>query len=107
MQDTATVNQRANAIVHGRKTVPRLTHQRVLLGVNVMSMGVFLVPDTVTVKTLANATDHGKRNVPVPLRFRQKLHLFFLAIGNDRDDHGCITSAGYSYCKATDKCYRP
>jgi hypothetical protein len=26
---------------------------------------------------------------------------------NDTDAHGCILSAGYSYCESTGKCYRP
>ena len=28
-------------------------------------------------------------------------------IGSDRDEHGCIASAGYSWCAATDSCERP
>ncbi len=28
-------------------------------------------------------------------------------VGNDRDAHGCIPSAGYSWCEAKQKCYRP
>ena len=27
--------------------------------------------------------------------------------GSDRDEHGCITSAGYSWCASLDKCIRP
>jgi len=27
--------------------------------------------------------------------------------GSDRDEHGCIPSAGYSWCEAKQKCYRP
>jgi hypothetical protein len=27
--------------------------------------------------------------------------------GSDRDAHGCIPSAGYSWCEASQKCYRP
>ena len=29
------------------------------------------------------------------------------AVGADRDSHGCIPSAGYQWCPATDKCERP
>lgn len=28
-------------------------------------------------------------------------------VGNDRDEHGCIGSAGYSWCEASQKCLRP
>jgi hypothetical protein len=28
-------------------------------------------------------------------------------VGNDRDAHGCIPSAGYSWCELKQKCYRP
>ncbi|HCC22135.1 hypothetical protein A2480_00820 [Candidatus Uhrbacteria bacterium RIFOXYC2_FULL_47_19] len=28
-------------------------------------------------------------------------------VGNDRDVHGCIGSAGYSWCEAKNKCLRP
>jgi outer membrane lipoprotein-sorting protein len=28
-------------------------------------------------------------------------------VGNDRDEHGCIGSAGYSWCEAKQKCIRP
>lgn len=28
-------------------------------------------------------------------------------VGNDRDEHGCIGSAGYSWCEAKQKCLRP
>jgi len=27
-------------------------------------------------------------------------------VGRDRDDHGCLTSAGFVYCNYTDKCIR-
>jgi len=27
--------------------------------------------------------------------------------GSDRDEHGCIASAGYSWCEATGQCERP
>ena len=27
--------------------------------------------------------------------------------GSDRDSHGCIPSAGYSWCEATQQCERP
>lgn len=28
-------------------------------------------------------------------------------VGNDRDEHGCIGSAGYSWCETTKRCERP
>ena len=28
-------------------------------------------------------------------------------LGGGVDDHGCMLSAGYSYCAATDSCVRP
>tara|TARA_Y100000588_G_C14007818_1_gene818577 strand:- start:294 stop:650 length:357 start_codon:yes stop_codon:yes gene_type:complete len=28
-------------------------------------------------------------------------------VGSDRDAHGCIASAGYSWCEATQQCERP
>lgn len=28
-------------------------------------------------------------------------------VGNDRDEHGCIGSAGYSWCEVKQKCLRP
>ncbi|MDF2119537.1 hypothetical protein PY365_28630 [Roseiarcaceae bacterium H3SJ34-1] len=28
-------------------------------------------------------------------------------VGNDRDRHGCIASAGYAWCRYTAKCERP
>lgn len=28
-------------------------------------------------------------------------------VGNDRDEHGCIPSAGYSWCEAKQRCIRP
>jgi hypothetical protein len=28
-------------------------------------------------------------------------------VGNDRDSHGCIGSAGYSWCEAANQCVRP
>lgn len=28
-------------------------------------------------------------------------------MGGDRDAHGCLTSAGYRWCAATDRCERP
>jgi len=28
-------------------------------------------------------------------------------LGNDRDDHGCIASAGYSWCQSLNACHRP
>ncbi|KAF1036408.1 MAG: hypothetical protein GAK33_03967 [Burkholderia lata] len=28
-------------------------------------------------------------------------------VGGDRDAHGCIGSAGYSWCEATQQCERP
>jgi len=28
-------------------------------------------------------------------------------VGGDRDVHGCIPSAGYSWCEAKQKCFRP
>lgn len=27
--------------------------------------------------------------------------------GADRDEHGCIVSAGYSWCESTNQCERP
>ncbi len=27
-------------------------------------------------------------------------------VGNDRDEHGCIGSAGYSWCEVKNKCLR-
>ena len=27
-------------------------------------------------------------------------------IGGDKDEHGCISTAGYRYCAAEDKCLR-
>ena len=30
-----------------------------------------------------------------------------LIVGNDRDDHGCIPSAGYVWCEKKQKCIRP
>jgi len=27
-------------------------------------------------------------------------------VGRDRDEHGCLTSAGFVYCNYTDKCIR-
>jgi hypothetical protein len=29
------------------------------------------------------------------------------AVGSDRDEHGCIGSAGYQWCARTGKCERP
>lgn len=29
------------------------------------------------------------------------------AVGDDRDVHGCISSAGYSWCERTKQCERP
>ena len=29
------------------------------------------------------------------------------AVGSDRDEHGCIGSAGYQWCARTEKCERP
>jgi hypothetical protein len=29
------------------------------------------------------------------------------AVGSGRDEHGCITSAGYRWCEAENKCVRP
>ena len=29
------------------------------------------------------------------------------AVGGDKDEHGCIASAGYSWCAATQQCERP
>jgi hypothetical protein len=29
------------------------------------------------------------------------------AVGSDRDAHGCIASAGYSWCEHTQRCERP
>lgn len=29
------------------------------------------------------------------------------AVGSDRDEHGCIGSAGYSWCPRTEECERP
>ena len=28
-------------------------------------------------------------------------------VGSDRDEHGCITSAGYHWCAAENECVRP
>jgi hypothetical protein len=28
-------------------------------------------------------------------------------VGGDKDEHGCIASAGYQWCSETHKCYRP
>ena len=28
-------------------------------------------------------------------------------VGNDRDEHGCLASAGFTYCATLDKCVRP
>jgi len=28
-------------------------------------------------------------------------------VGSDRDDHGCIASAGYQWCERTNQCERP
>mmetsp|Transcript_139012 Transcript_139012/g.337671 ORF Transcript_139012/g.337671 Transcript_139012/m.337671 type:complete len:320 (-) Transcript_139012:252-1211(-) len=30
-----------------------------------------------------------------------------VVVGGDRDEHGCIPSAGYSWCEATSECIRP
>lgn len=35
-----------------------------------------------------------------PARAEQK-------VGGDRDEHGCIPSAGYSWCERTARCERP
>lgn len=29
------------------------------------------------------------------------------AVGSERDEHGCITSAGYRWCEAEKECVRP
>ncbi len=28
-------------------------------------------------------------------------------VGDDKDEHGCIPSAGYTWCEAKQKCLRP
>jgi len=28
-------------------------------------------------------------------------------VGGDKDEHGCIASAGYQWCSETNKCQRP
>jgi hypothetical protein len=30
-----------------------------------------------------------------------------MLVGGDRDEYGCIPSAGYSWCASSEKCYRP
>ena len=30
-----------------------------------------------------------------------------ILLGNDRDEHGCIASAGYSWCESLNQCHRP
>ena len=42
-------------------------------------------------------------NSPVPTSSDQELPV---VVGGDRDEHGCIGSAGYSWCEAKQKCLR-
>ncbi len=45
---------------------------------------------------LAGCSTHNAQNAKEPK-----------ALGSDRDAHGCIGSAGYSWCARTKQCERP
>lgn len=45
---------------------------------------------------------HGNPQSPPPIRGCGKEQI----IGGDRDEHGCIGSAGYSWCAIKNKCLR-
>ncbi len=51
-------------------------------------------------KTFVNEIDDNEVIPPAPPAKEEKL------IGGDRDEHGCIGSAGYSWCEAKGKCLR-
>jgi len=63
-------------------------------------------PDDATAAVVidAGATPEDAASVVGPGRRRT---LVAKKKGSDRDEHGCITSAGYSWCASLDKCIRP
>ncbi len=63
-----------------------------LLGKSGRTITSLVAPDKETNRQIANT--------PVPSPTGQML-------GGDRDEHGCIPSAGYSWCESKQKCYRP
>ena len=55
--------------------------------------------------TLAGTVDWGP--VVDGTSLTMPLAAYYQLVGNDRDAHGCIPSAGYSWCEAQQKCLRP
>ncbi len=50
-----------------------------------------------------SAPTRNKPETPNPAEIKNPENM----VGNDRDEHGCIGSAGYSWCEAKGKCLRP
>lgn len=56
-----------------------------------LTIGVIVVGIAITYSVLRGSADHASTNV----------------VGGDKDAHGCIGSAGYTWCEPKQKCLRP
>lgn len=54
-------------------------------------------------KTIPNQADSTTINSPTPMATTQTSPQL---VGNDADEHGCLGSAGYSWCELKNKCLR-
>ena len=57
--------------------------------------------------TILFACSEEQANTSVPEQIRNDSETEDKLVGSDRDEHGCIGSAGYQWCAALSKCVRP
>lgn len=70
-------------------------------GFSVVYVIVFILAISLVAAGAYYAGNQKKPNkIPVPTAKPENL------VGNDRDEHGCIPSAGYSWCELKQKCLR-
>jgi len=71
---------------------------------NVKFLGLFKTK----IKKIVTINGNGSINEKSPwYRFLYKKETKVARVGGDRDEHGCIGSAGYTWCDSKERCIRP
>ncbi len=100
-----------------KKTLFALIIALFALGGAMLALRVFSGPEDTWICQNGQWTAHGKPAAPKPTTgcghtpqetaTSTQQAAVQPAPGSDRDEHGCIGSAGYQWCAATQKCQRP
>lgn len=74
--------------------------KKIILTLSIASMLVACCTNKKTAETIEK-TEDTDLNVSIDTLVNRPL------LGGDRDEHGCIPSAGYIWCEKLQKCIRP